>query len=292
MSGRRNHRGTDIETSIRQALSDAHRTLSRLPGGAADIEARVLLGFVIGKPQSYLYAWPEHTLEAEALRHYNALLRRRVSGEPLAYITGRREFWSLDLNVNPSTLIPRPETELLVETALQHLPPDQTRKIADLGTGSGAVALAIASERPRCRVVAIDISFEALEVARQNMSRLALSNVKLVQGDWYAPLRRGARFDMIVSNPPYVASADPHLSQGDPAWEPRVALQAGADGLEAIRAIALQASNHLEAAGWLLLEHGFDQGREARAILRQVGFRHVRTHLDLAGLERITEGKP
>ncbi len=252
----------------------------------------MLLGFVLGKPQSYLYAWPERTLEGEALRRYTALLERRVSGEPLAYITGRREFWSLDLKVNPATLIPRPETELLVERALQHIPSNQTWKIADLGTGSGAVALAIASERPRSRVLAIDISFEALQVTRQNILRLGLSNIGVVQGDWYEPLRSGTKFHMIVSNPPYVASADPHLTEGDPAREPAVALQAGADGLDAIRAIALQASNHLDTAGWLLLEHGFDQGLEVRAILRQAGFRHVRTHLDLAGLERVTEGKP
>ncbi len=279
-------------TSIRQALSDACETLSQLPGGSPDLEARVLLALVLGKPQSFLYAWPERAMEAEALQRYTALVGRRASGEPLAYLTGCREFWSLDLNVNPATLIPRPETELLVESALRHIPPEQTRKIADLGTGSGAVALAIASERPHCRVVAIDISFEALQVTRQNIARLALSNIELVQGDWYEPLRRGAGFDMIVSNPPYVACADPHLCGGDPAWEPAVALQAGADGLDAIRTIASRASNHLNAGGRLLLEHGCDQGGEIRQILRKAGFRRVQTHLDLAGLERVTEGKP
>jgi release factor glutamine methyltransferase len=266
--------------------------LRRLPGGAAAIEANALLGFVLDKPQSYLYAWPERTLEAEALNIYTALVRRRAAGEPLAYITGRREFWSLDLDVSPATLVPRPETELLVERALRHIPVHRAWKVVDLGTGSGAVALAIASERPHCRVIATDASCDALEVTRQNICRLALSNVKLVQGNWYEPLPRGDRFDMIVSNPPYVASGDPHLSRGDLAWEPATALQAGADGLDAIKTIARQASDHLSREGWLLLEHGCDQGLQVRDILRRAGFHQVQTHLDLAGHERVTEGKP
>ncbi len=266
--------------------------MRQLSGGAADIEAKALLGFVLDKPQSYLYAWPERTLGAEALKIYAALVRRRAAGEPLAYITGCREFWSLDLDVNPATLIPRPETELLVERALRHIPAHRTWKIADLGTGSGAVALAIASERPHCRIVATDISCEALEVTRQNVHRLALSNIELVGGDWYEPLRHSDRFQMIVSNPPYVASGDPHLARGDLAWEPATALRAGTDGLDAIKTIAQQASEHLDSPGWLLLEHGFDQGPEVRKILRRAGFHKIRTHLDLAGLERVTEGKP
>ncbi len=252
----------------------------------------MLLGFVLHKPQSYLYAWPKHRLDPASLKTYAALVKRRARGEPLAYITGHREFWSLDLNVTRATLIPRPETELLVERALRHIPEHRACKVADLGTGSGAIALAIASERPQCRITATDISVDALEVTRQNIHRLALSNIELIQGDWYDPLPHADRFDLLVSNPPYVASADPHLSRGDLAWEPSTALQAGTDGLDAIRSIAALAPNHLKQAGWLLLEHGCDQGHEVRNILRKAGFRHLRTHIDLAGLERVTEGKP
>jgi len=217
------------------------------------------------------------------------LLARRVRGEPVAYLTGRREFWSLELNVTPDVLIPRPETELLVEQALMRIPEDSDWTIADLGTGSGAIALAIAKERPRCRVIATDASAAALAVACGNAARLGITNIEFRHGDWFAPLA-GMKFDLIASNPPYVAEGDLHLSQGDVRFEPQTALIAGTNGLAAVRVIAHDAHRHLRRGGVLLLEHGFDQAPAVCAILTGQGYEAVATCPDLQGLPRISFG--
>src|SRR6185312_15239860 len=221
---------------------------------------------------------------------FEALVARRAAGEPVAYLTGRRGFWTLELEVTPATLIPRPETELLVELALERLPRDMACRVADLGTGSGAIALAIASERPQAQVVATDASADALAVARRNAQRQGFGNVRFVQGDWLAPLA-GERFALIVSNPPYIEAADPHLARGDLRYEPAAALASGADGLDDIRRIIADAPAHLEAGGWLLFEHGWNQGDAARALLREAGYAQVFTAQDLEARDRVSGGK-
>jgi release factor glutamine methyltransferase len=245
--------------------------------------------FLLGRDRSYLHAWPEQELDARQLRDWNALLQRRLEGEPVAYITGSREFWSLPLNVGAGVLIPRPDTERLVELALERLPGGGSCEIADLGTGSGAIALALASERPDCRVIAVDRSSEALVIARQNARRLQLG-VEFRQGDWCAPLA-GEQLDMIVSNPPYIRHDDPHLQQGDVRFEPASALVAGQQGLDDIRRIAEQARGHLKDGGWLLLEHGWDQQQAVVEILRQSGYSEIEDFVDLAGQARVCAGK-
>ena len=256
-------------------------------GERADAEALLLQ--VLGKPRSWLYAHADDALDAEVQTAFAALVARRAAGEPVAYLTGRRGFWTLELEVTPATLIPRPETELLVELALQRLPRDAAVRVADLGTGSGAIALALASERPRAQLVATDASADALAVARRNAQRLGTGNVRFVQGDWLAPLA-GERFELIVSNPPYIEAADLHLAQGDLRYEPTAALASGADGLDAIRRIVADAPAHLEAGGWLLLEHGWNQGEAARALLRAAGYAQAFTAQDLEARDRVSGG--
>jgi release factor glutamine methyltransferase len=219
------------------------------------------------------------------------LLRRRAAGEPVAYLTGRRDFWTLELEVTPAVLIPRPETERLVEEVLALFPAAPPIRLADLGTGSGALALALAAERPAWQIVATDASPEALAVARRNAERLRLGNVELRCGSWAEALGAHERFAAIVSNPPYVAEGDPHLAAGDLPFEPRSALVAGADGLAAIRVLIPAAVAHLRAGGWLLLEHGAGQGAAVRALLEEGGLAAVRTLRDLAGHERASLGR-
>ncbi len=225
-----------------------------------------------------------------AWRACDALVARRAAGEPVAYIIGRQGFWSLELAVSPATLIPRPETELLVELALARMPAGSACSVADLGTGSGAIALALAHERPDARVHATDLSADALEVARGNARRLGLERVTFARGSWCAALGE-ERFDLIVSNPPYIEDADAHLDRGDLRFEPRSALASGADGLDALRAIAGTAHAHLRPGGWLLLEHGWRQGPAACGVLRQHGYLDVFTACDLEGRERVTGGR-
>lgn len=225
-----------------------------------------------------------------ALARLDTLVARRLAGEPLAYLTGLREFWSLPLRVTPAVLIPRPETELLVERALAHIPTEASWSIADLGTGSGAIAIAIARERPRCRIVATDVSAAALDCARENAQRHGLAHVEFRLGNWCAALGE-EHFELIVSNPPYVCATDPHLAQGDVRFEPRAALVAGADGLDAIRTIAACCPRHLANPAVLLIEHGHDQAAAVGRILIDAGFRAIVVHRDLAGLERVTEAR-
>jgi len=273
---------------IATALAEATRRLAD-SSDSARVDAEVLLMHRLAKGREFLHAWPEAELKPDDRAGFDALIERRAAGEPVAYLTGERGFWTLTLRVTPATLIPRPETELLVERALQLIPPDAPWRVADLGTGSGAVALAIASERPACRIVATDRSAAALAVAADNGARLGIGNVEFRHGSWLEPLA-GESFDMIVSNPPYVAERDPHLSRGDLRFEPVAALAAGADGLDAIRAIAAGAPATLAAGGALLLEHGFDQGDAVRGILTAGRFAEATSWRDGAGLERVTGG--
>ena len=273
----------DAMPDVRSVLAAATQRLGER------VDAEVLLLHVLGKPRSWLIAHADDALPMDVQTAYAALVERRAAGEPVAYITGRRGFWSLELEVTSATLIPRPETELLVELALQRLPADRVAGVADLGTGSGAIALALAHERPHASVRATDASAAALAVARRNARRLGLGNVEFVQGDWLAPLA-GARFALIVSNPPYIEAADPHLVQGDLRFEPASALASGADGLDAIRRIVVDARMHLEPGGWLLFEHGWNQGPVARALLHQAGYAEVFTAPDLERRDRVSGG--
>ncbi|MDQ3288396.1 MAG: peptide chain release factor N(5)-glutamine methyltransferase [Pseudomonadota bacterium] len=268
-----------IDATLRQARSRM---------AAEDAEA--LLAYALDRPRSWLYAHGDDDLDEQAAARFGALLERRASGEPVAYLTGRRGFWSLELQVTPATLIPRPETELLVEIALARLPRDRAVRVADLGTGSGAIALALAHERRNARVVATDASKAALEVARDNASRLDLQNVEFRHGDWLVPLA-GDRFDLIASNPPYIADTDEHLCHGDLRFEPAGALASGADGLDAIRRIASGAGACLVPGGWLLIEHGWRQGAQVRALLQQSGLVEISTQRDLALHERVSLGR-
>jgi release factor glutamine methyltransferase len=233
-------------------------------------------------------AAPERALPAAAGWSFQQLIRRRLQGEPVAYIRGHQEFWSLLLEVSPAVLIPRPETELVVERTLALLSPD-AQEVADLGTGSGAIALAVASERPSLQVTGVDASAEALEIARRNAARLQLGNLRFERGSWFAPLA-GRRFDAVAANPPYIARGDSNLAADVSRFEPEIALIAGATGLEAIEQIVAQAGAHLQPGGWLILEHGWTQAGAVRDRLVRSGFAHVRSHADLAGHERVTEG--
>ncbi len=262
----------------------------RLRGEEARLDAEVLLLHVLGKPRAWLYAHADDALPAAQQAAFDALVQRRVAGEPVAYLTGSRAFWSLDLDVSPATLIPRADTERLVELALERLPPGQPRQVVDLGTGSGAIALAIARERPQAQVVATDASAAALAVARGNAARNRIANVEFVEGFWFAAVP-GRRFDLIASNPPYIAAGDAHLEQGDLRFEPPGALASGVDGLDDIRVIVAAAGTHLRDGGWLLLEHGYDQGPAVRALLQAADFVGVATWQDLAGHDRVSGGQ-
>jgi release factor glutamine methyltransferase len=272
---------------VRALLADAG---ARLGGEDARSEAECLLAHVLDRPRAWLYAWPEHQPTPAQRAAFERLLAARVDGAPIAYLFGRRAFWTFDLEVTPAVLIPRPETELLVELALARLPAGKPLAVADLGTGSGAIALAIARERPASRVLATDVDVEPLAVACANARRLGLGNVAFAQGNWCAALG-DARFDLIASNPPYVEDGDPHLAQGDLRHEPLRALASGADGLDAIRDIIAAAPRHLLPAGWLLLEHGHDQASRVRGLLAAHGFVEIASAVDLAGHERVSYGR-
>ena len=275
--------------SVAALLAQAAACLraGNVPAAGPELDAQLLLAHALGVPRVRLKSHPETVVPAAAARRFAELLQRRVQGEPVAYLTGIRDFWSLPLTVTPAVLVPRPETELLVERALA-LHPGAAARVADLGTGSGAIALALATERPEWRLVATDLSAAALAVARANAAALALAGVEFRQGDWFEPLG-DERFDVLISNPPYVAGDDPALAAL--AFEPRAALTPGADALACLRLLARGAPRHLVRGGWLLLEHGTDQGEAVRRELVLAGFRHVRSHRDLAGHERMTEGQ-
>jgi len=270
----------------RQGASVAE--MLRIPD-ADPMDARPLLRAALGVSDAYLAAHPGLALTGAQRERYLALIERRRAGEPVAYLTGEREFYSLAFKVTPAVLIPRPETETLVEAALERVPADVPRRVLELATGSGCVAVVIALQRPRARVTATDASSAALAVARENAARHG-ADIEIVESDWFAALA-GRRFQLIVCNPPYVAERDPHLHEGDLRFEPGAALFGGADGLSCIRLIVAQSRAHLEPGGALLIEHGYDQGARCRALLEQAGFREVASRRDLSGIERVSWGR-
>ncbi len=273
--------------TVGAALAQARDRLDASPSPALDAE--LLLAHVLGRGRSFLHAWPEAELDTAARARFADLLERRATGEPVAYLLGRREFWSLELEVTPDVLIPRPETEGLIEITLADLAARGIGEPAllDLGTGSGCLALALASELSAARVTAIESSPEALAVARRNAARQGLTAVEWLQGEWLAPVA-ARRFDVIVSNPPYVRSDDPHLEAGDVRFEPRSALDGGPDGLDAIRVLAREAGGHLAPGGLLAIEHGADQAEAVADLLATAAWRDIRMRPDLAGLPRFT----
>lgn len=277
-------------SSVADVLCKAQLCLKDSDSPRADAE--ILLAHVLGKARSYFVAWPEVLLSAHDVVVFEGLIARRAAGEPVAYLIGSRGFYGLDLTVSPAVLIPRPETELLVEAALERLP-KKTCRVADLGTGSGAIALALANElkieRPDAQVVAVDASPEALAVAQENARNLNLA-VDFRLGDWCSGLA-DEMFDLIVSNPPYIREDDVHLAQGDVRFEPALALASGADGLDAIRAIIACAPAHLKPGGWLLFEHGYDQAEAVAGLLRAAGWLAVESLIDLQGHARVTLGR-
>jgi release factor glutamine methyltransferase len=258
--------------------------------GLMPLEAKLLLAHVLGCDRVWLSAHGEAGLTAEQARAFDALVRRRHQGEPIAYLTGRREFFGLELEITPDVLIPRPETELLVELALGWLDRNAPERVLDLGCGSGAVALAIAHERPRVNVLGVDVSRAAVALARRNAERLALANARFIESDWLARVPR-ERFGVIVANPPYVAEDDPHLGQGDLRYEPPLALSPGGDGLDAVRAIVAAAPAYIAPRGALAVEHGHDQAQAVQMLLRDAGFESIASARDLAGIPRVTYGR-
>ena len=276
-------------TSTDRLLRDGARLLGTV-SDSPRLDAELLLAHVLDESREYLYRTLAEHVSVEAAARYTTLLGERAGHRPLAQITGQRDFWSFSLSVTADTLIPRPETELLVELALRRIPPQAPQAIADLGTGTGAIALAIAGERPQCRVVATDLSHEALAVARHNASALEAGNISFHFGDWFAALN-GEKFAVIVSNPPYIADDEWHETDPGLGFEPRLALSGGRDGLVDIRRIISAAPAHLDSGGWLLLEHGFRQAAAVQGLLKQAGFESITTLTDLAGQPRVTEGR-
>ena len=270
-------------TTVGAVLREANTRLDR-------VDAEALLLHVLGQPRGWLFTHGGDALTPEQSSRFDELIARREAGEPVAYLTGSRGFWTLDLEVTPDTLIPRPETELLVELALARIPHGAASRIADLGTGSGAIGLAIASERPSAGVVATDASEAALAVAGRNAQRNDIGNIEFRHGSWYAPLA-GERFDLIASNPPYIENGDPHLVEGDLRFEPMSALASGDDGLDDLRTLVSAAPSRLVVGGWLLVEHGWEQGDAVRALFANAGFSDVETIRDLEGRDRVTLGR-
>jgi release factor glutamine methyltransferase len=279
-----------VATEIARLVDEGIARLQRVADDPRH-EAEILLGAALGRTRAWIMAHPdERVLDCEATDRYESHVTRRSHGEPVAYVLGEKEFWSLPLEVTPDVLIPRPETELVVELALTHLPRDQEVRVLDLAAGSGAIALALARELPRAAVVGTDLSAAAIAVARRNAQRLGLANVLFRTGHWFDPVAE-ERFDLIASNPPYIAETDARVEPAVRRFEPHAALFAGTDGLEALRVITGAAGRHLSPGGWLVVEHGDRQGPAVRELLSVAGFADVATHADLAGLDRCTEGR-
>ena len=274
---------------LKQAQVEISSALG-LPANEARLEAQILLRHCLGVNRAWLMAHENDMLEADASATFDALLQRRLNGEPIAYILGKREFYGLEFKVTSGTLIPRPDTETLVEAALEKIPADQSCPVLDLGTGTGAIAISIAGHRPHAQVVAVDASSAALTVAQENAKNLAVSNVQFVLSDWFTELQ-GRTFDVIVSNPPYIAEEDVHLQRGDLRFEPMSALASGKDGLDSIRHIISQAPHYLSLGGWLMLEHGYDQSQAVADLMKDAGYESISSFLDLSGLYRVTAGR-
>ncbi len=271
--------------SIKELLTSARERLQFNSSPGLDTE--LLLGHAMDVNRTFLFAHADEQVTPAAAARFQQLLAKRLQGRPVAQLLGRREFWSLEIRVNEHTLIPRPETEHLVETVLDLMPANNAYNMADLGTGSGAIALAVASEHPLAKIVATDISTKALTVARHNAARLGMENIHFTQGSWCVALQT-ALFEIIVSNPPYIEEEDPVLEQEELKFEPRSALAAGSDGLDDIRIIIRQAQSHLRSGGWLVLEHGYNQAQAIREILQDFGYVAIETRRDHANHERIT----
>lgn len=278
-----------MELTIATALKFAGDKL-QLSSNSPAIDGRVLLAHVLKKETSYLYTWPEKPLTAKEHKLFLSYLERREKGEPVAYIIGEREFWSLSLQVSPATLIPRPETEQLVEYILDNFSLDDNLKILDLGTGTGAIALALASEAPNWHITGVDLQDDAVKLAKSNQNRLKLTNCEFKQGSWFSNCDLDNKYHIIVSNPPYIDKDDPHLLQGDVRFEPNSALIAAQNGLADIKIIAQQANNYLENNGSLIFEHGADQGILVQNILKENSYLKLKLVKDYANLDRISIG--
>ncbi len=274
-----------IDSSIQHQLKKAYQCLRSIKNSRLDAE--LLLAHALQVSRSYLIAWPKRQLTAQEQLYLDHLLQRRLSGESVAYITGKKEFWSLLLTVTPDTLVPRPDTELLVELALKKLPAKSPQKLADLGTGSGAIALALAQERPDWEITATDYYATALDVAKNNANNLSLHNVVFYEGDWCHALPN-THYNAIISNPPYLAENDPHLITAELKYEPQHALVSGVNGFDALFQIIKQAKDYLAQGGWLLLEHGFSQAEALQQKMQDMGYKNIVTHKDLSGHPRVT----
>lgn len=271
--------------TLEQAIA-AGADLLALSSESAKLDAQVLLLHILQKPRSYLFTWPEHALSDEQQSQFNVFIQRRLKGEPVAHITGLREFWSLSLEVNATTLIPRPDTETLVEQALEIALP-ATAKVLDLGTGTGAIALALGSEMPNWQITAVDRVSDAVALATRNQQRLAINNVHVKQSNWFSELH-GEKFNLIVTNPPYMESSDIHLNQGDVRFEPLSALVADDCGMSDIKQIITQSRDYLSSNGYLLIEHGFEQGEAVRHFFEKMAFVNIKTVKDLGNNDRVT----
>lgn len=273
-------------TPIGRVLKQGAATLT---SDSAQLDAELLLAHTLQRSRTWLHTWPDKTITPEQMATFELLLERRQQGEPIAHILGQQSFWSLELKVTADTLIPRPDTELLVEQALSLIPTDQPWQIADLGTGTGAIALAIASERSNVSIIATDRSEAALAVAKENAATHRIENVTFRYGSWFEPLQ-GEQFELILSNPPYIATEDPHLAGGDVRFDPNSALTAGCDGLDDLHHIIEKAPTYLKPGGRLIVEHGYDQGNAVRSLFEQHHYQHIATQRDLGGQERISYG--
>ena len=276
-------------TNIQTALSTATELLASSSDSAL-LDAEVLLCHVLNKARSHLRAWPEKELKTQDYNHYFQLLKQRQQGLPIAYITGKKEFWSRDFKVSPDVLIPRPDTELLIELSLKQISDNPKAHLIDLGTGSGAIAITLAAERPDTKIIATDFSDKALNIAKENASAHQIKNIQFIKSNWFNEIT-SCNFDLVISNPPYIAHNDPHLSQGDIRFEPDSALIAKDQGLEDIQNISNHARNYLKPGGTLLVEHGYDQQKAVQAIFNSFAYSNITTHTDLSGNPRVTTGQ-
>lgn len=275
--------------SIAQAIKQASQSLTET-SDSARLDVEVILCHVLNCAATHLLAWPEKILEQEQTLLFNQLIEQRRTGTPVAYITGSKEFWSLDFKVTPATLIPRPDTETLVEFVLNMFSDKKNLRLIDLGTGSGAIAIAIASERPNWEIIATDISVEALAIAGDNARRHKIKNIRFIESNWFERLEQ-QRFDLIISNPPYIAEHDEHLSQGDVRFEPLSALTSGETGMDDIQHITAQSKKHLNSNGWLAFEHGYDQKQAVSDCFNHYAFQEITQLTDLSGQARISASK-
>ena len=272
---------------IDSVLSLAKASLDKSGSSSPALDAELILASALGRDRTWLFTWPEYQPSFSQIDQFNQMLQRRVLGEPMAYILGEREFWGLSLECDPSTLIPRPDTELLVEIALG-LGLTKEARILDLGTGTGAIALALASERPNWKISAVDLSTAAIDLAQRNAAKLGIGSVEWYRGSWFEPIEEGARFDLIISNPPYVEAGSPWLDRGDLRFEPRTALTSGLEGMDDISLIAKKAQTYLSPSAYLLFEHGFEQADKVKGLLQSQGYQSIKCFKDLSDLDRAT----